>query len=399
MNILLLLFLSLSLFAQKLTVQDLLKSAKNYSPKIQAEGFQILASEASIKQARVFSNPIFTFQGGSLKSGTQTGSVSDLTLSQPLPWPGKRKARVETQEFLQKISELSKSQVELEVLHRSFILSSELAAIQELETHYHERKRRFSLIEQSLRSRPQASPKQKVDRDLIESQIKLLEKGMIDFLARKEALKWELRILSNTSFEEIIFPWENLPKALPKDQYLESVADGLLEQRLRLQEKVAQNRVKEARLEARPDILVGVNYRQENVAPINHFYHGQVSVVIPIVDYGQHSVQEARAQEMRVKASHQMERDNMKALLHHQYALYESRKKSLDVFPLKDLNRIESKFYDAEDSFRKGFIDALTFLQIDSQVHENIDQIYLSRVEYVSAISELNLLIGQGPEI
>jgi outer membrane protein TolC len=327
------------------------------------------------------------------------GSVTDLTLSQPIPWPGKRKVRVETQEFIQKISELSKSQAELEVLHRVFLLSSELAAFQELESHFYERQRRFSLIEQSLRSRPQASPKQKVERDLIESQIKLLEKGMIDFLARKEALKWELRILTNTNFEEVVFPWENLPQALLKDKYLESIDLGPFEKRLRLEEKVAQNKIEEARLQARPDIMVGVNYRQESVAPVNHFYHGQVSVVIPIIDRGQHSVEEARAQEMRVKAINKVHRDNVEALLHQQYALYESRKKSLEIFPLKDLNRIESKFFVAEDSFRKGFIDALTFLQIDSQVHENIDQIFLSRVEYVSALSELNLLIGKGPEI
>ncbi len=399
MTIFFLLFLSSFLFAQKVTVQEIIKSTRAYSPKIQAQGFQILASQASLKQARVFSNPIFTYQAGTLKSGSQTGSVSDLTLNQPIPWPGKRKVRVETQEFLQKMVELSKSQIELEVLHRSFVLSSELAALQELESHYLERKRRFSLIEQSLKSRPQASPKQKVDRDLIESQINLLEKGMIDFLSRKEAIKWELQILSNTNFEEIIFPWENLPKAFPKNHYLQSFADGLLEKRLRLQEKVAHNKIEEARLEARPDILLGVNYRQENVAPTNQFFHGQISLVIPIVDFGQYTVQEARAEEMRVKAFHHAERDNLKALLHHQYALYESRKKSIEVFPLKDLKRIETKFYDAEDFFKKGFIDALTFLQIDSQVHENIDQIYLSRVEYVSALSELNLLIGLGPEI
>jgi outer membrane protein TolC len=399
MNIFFILLFTPFLLAKKITVQELLKSARSYSPEIKAEAFQQLASKAAINQARVYSNPIFTFQGGSLASATQRGSVSDFTLNQPLPWPGKRKVRVETHEFLQKISELAKSQVELEVMHRVFVLSSELGALQELETHYQERKKRFSLIERSLKSRPQASPKQKVDRDLIESQIKLLEKGMIDFLARKEALNWELRILGNTNFDEVIFPWENLPKALSREQYLEAIGDGPIEKRLRLQEKVAQNKIEEARLEARPDVMVGVNYRQENVAPVNHFYHGQVSVVIPIVDYGQHSVEEARAQEMKVKASHQLERDNLKALLHHQYALYESRRKSLDIFPLKDVKRIETKFYDAEDSFRKGFIDALTFLQIDSQIHENIDQIFLSRVEYVSALSELNLLIGKGPEI
>jgi outer membrane protein TolC len=168
---------------------------------------------------------------------------------------------------------------------------------------------------------------------------------------------------------------------------------------IKLELSLAENKITQARLEARPDVLVGVNYRQENVAPVNHFYHGQVSVVIPIVDYGQHSVEAARAERSRTSAFHNLERDQLSSLVHQYFAQYEASKKATEVFKFKNLAQIEKKFYDAEESFRKGLIDALTFLQIDSQVHENIDQIYLSRVSYVASISNLNLLIGKAPEI
>ena len=399
MNIFLLLLFSNILLAQTITVSELLKKGIDYSPQIKAQTQNLNASEYQVKQARLLGNPVFTFQGGSLKAGSSRGAVTDFTLNQPLPWPGKRSARIQAQEFLLKLSELSTEEAQLEVSHRIYLVAAEVSALQELESHYNERKRRFLLIGKSLKSRPLASPKQQVDRDLIESQINLMEKGMMDLVARKDALIWELKVLTNDSFDKVIFNWTNLPSALPRDTYLTLMEQGPKGRRIKLEGKLAENKIEEARLEARPDIMVGMNYRKEDVAPVNHFYHGQISVVIPIIDYGQHNVEAAKAAERRTKATNQMEKDQLTSEIYHLYSQHEASKKAIDVFKLKNLRSIESKFADAETAFRKGYIDALTFLQIDSQVHENIDQIYLSRLSYLSTLSNLSLLSGRQPEI
>ena len=392
-------YMSLSSFARTLSVSEILKLSENYSPQLQSEAFQIRAGEAGNRQAKLIANPFLTYQGGVLKSGTARGGITDLTINQPLPWPGRRGARIAASDFQLKLFELAKEEVKLEVLHRVYALSAEIAALQELESHYQERKRRFNLIEQSLRSRPQASPKQKADRDLIQSQISLMEKSMLDLLARKDALLWELKILTNSEFKKIEFPWKNLPQALNREDYLRLYESSPKYRRFNLEGQLAENRIEQARLEARPDITVGLNYRNENTAPKNHFYHGQVSLVIPIIDHGQHSVQVARAEQKRTLALQTYQKNELASLIHFHFSEHESSKKAIEVFQLKNISKIENKFYDAEVSFRKGFIDALTFLQIDSQIHENIDQIYLSRLSYVISLSQLNLLIGKNPEL
>jgi outer membrane protein TolC len=398
MNILIYIFFSSLAFSTTLTIKDLVQNALVYSPGIKGELMALNASEASLKQSRTLSNPFFTFQGGTLRSGSQSGSVTDFTLNQPLPWPGKRSTKIEASQFMKSLAELSKEERILEISHRVFISGVEVAALEELQSHYSERKRRFSLIEKSLRSRPQASPKQKVDRDLIESQMNIMEKEMIDIIARKEALLWELRIFTNSEVEKIIFKWDSFPE-LSREKFLKDLESSPRIKRLGIENKLARNKIEQARLEARPDIMVGVNYRKENVAPVNHFYHGQISVVIPIVDNGQHSVNAAKAEERMQSAFHQLERDEMIAYLHQLFSQYEASKKAIEVFKLKNLQNMETKFYEAEVSFRKGFIDALTFLQIDSQVHENIGYIYMTRLSYITALSNLNLLVGKSPEI
>lgn len=381
------------------SVKELVQKSEEYSPQIKSEAFNLNASEAQVRQSRLLANPYFTYQGGVLQSGNSRGAVTDLTLNQPIPWYGKRQVRISAQEFVMKLSELSKEEMKLAVAHRIYTVSAEAAALQELESHYKERKRRFGLIEQSLRSRPQVSPKQRVDKDLIESQIKLMEKMMLDLLARKEALTWELSILTNVKVDKVSFAWENLPKGLSKEEYFNLLDSSPKSVRWKLEEKIAENRIEQARLEARPDIMVGVNYRNENVYPANHFYHGQVSLVIPIVDHGQHSMQVAKAEQRKTSAIHSVQRNEYSSMIHQLFAQLEASRKAIEVFDIKKHDAVEQKFFDAEVSFRKGLIDAITFLQIDSQIHENIDQIYLTRVEYVSSLSNLNLLVGKAPEL
>lgn len=399
MNILILLLFSAFTFSKSVSVQELIQLAESYSPQIKSENLAFNASEYQAKQARVLGNPIFAFQGGRLRSGSQAGGVTDFTLSQPLPWPGRRSARIAAQEFLKKLSSLTKEQVSLEVSHRVFVSSVELAALQELEKHYIERKRTFGLIQKSLQARPQVSPRQVVDRDLIEAQINIMEKEMIDLVARKEALIWEIKILTNSTFEKVAFNWENLPTATPVENYLNLLEMSPKGRSLKVQNELAANRIEEARLEARPDILVGVNYRKEAVAPVNHFYHGQVAIVIPILDRGQNTVEAARAQERRTKAVNQLEIDNMRSEVHRLYSLYEAGKKSNEIFNFRNIHKLERRFSEAEGFFRKGLIDANTFLQIDHQLHQNIDNVYIGRSNYISSLSQLNLLTGLRPPI
>lgn len=399
MNILILLLLSSIAFSKTVSVKELLQLAETYSPVIQGEVSGIEASEARVKQARTLANPLFSFQGGRLRSATQGGGVMDFTLNQPLPWPGKRKSRIEGEEFLKKLSELSREEAGLMINHRVLQLSVELAAMQELTGHYSERKKTFSLIQRSLRSRPQVSPKQQVDRDLIESQITLLEKEMISLVAHKEALEAELKILTNSTFDSINFDWTKLPSIYPRDQYISMLDSSPRGQMIKFENRIAANKIEQARLEARPDIVVGVNYRKEEVAPVNHFYHGQVAIVLPILDYGQHSVATAKAEERKTQAMNQAELNRLKTDIHRLYSQCEAGKKMLSVFRVEEVRNLEKKFSRAEELFTRGLIDALTLLQIDQQVHQNIENIYLVRFDYISSLSELQQITGIKAEI
>lgn len=356
------------------------------------------ASESDVRQSKVLPNPMITYQGGQLQTVGTKGQVTDITLSQPLPWPGKRQAGIRNQEFLNKISRLNLIEARIELSHRVYLLAYELASLIEIEKHNKERRDRFALISKYLSSRPLVSPRQLLEKDLILTQLRIVEKAMNEATAKRRSIESEIKILTGLPDIKVNVDWKNLPRSHGKDFYYSEYSTSIRFKKMHEELRASENRIESARLSARPDILVGVNYREENVRPANHFYHGQISVVIPILDHGQQTVQSAKAQLRRNEAQLKLIDQESKTQLEHYFESHESSLKNLEIFPLSLKEQSEHRFKQAEDAFRKGQIDVMTFLQSDTQIHENIDFIYTTRLEYLSSLSGLELQVSHQME-
>lgn len=400
MKILILFLIGLSsVHARLLTPSELARLAEERAPliKMQIEGKA--SAHYQINQSKILSNPVLTIQSGKLKTGTQSGAVVDVTLNQPIPWPGKRYADINSAKILEKISDVDLEESKLLVNHSVALLGIEFAVISELEKHNKERKHRFSMIHRFLTSRPLASPKQMVEKNLIETQINLVESQMYDLETKKMSLKEQLTQFSGEVEPEVQVNWDQIPAPRPKEDFLTNLEDGPHYKKSKRMEDLARNRIEEAQYLAKPDILVGVNYRQENVAPTNHFYHANLAVVIPIVDRGQHTEEIARANARKEEANTKLTHLNAMAEINQEYQSLISAYRSTELFRISKLRKNEDQFHEAEDAFKKGRIDVTTFLQTDMQLHESIDLAFVSFIKYYTALSKLKMLSGQKLEI
>jgi outer membrane protein TolC len=382
-------------FSRSLTPTEIANLAEERAPLIKMQLENSSAANRQISQSKLLGNPAFVLQSGSLRSGTQSGGVVDVSVNQPIPWPGKRAAEINSAKILEKISHTDVEESKLIVNHSAALMSLEYASLVELARHNKERKQRFSVIHRFLTSRPLASPRQMVEKNLIETQIRLVETQMYDIETKLKSVGEQIMLLTGESELEVNINW-NLAAHLPSKESLSPLLeDGPDVKRSKRQEDLAMNRIEQARYLAKPDILVGVNYRQENIAPTNHFYHANLAVVIPIVDRGQHSIEIARAQARREEANKKMVMISSLTALNRSYQALQSAYHSTQVFKVSELKRIERQFNQAEDAFRKGRIDVTTFLQSDLQIHESIDLAYVSFIKFYTALSEINLLTGQ----
>lgn len=372
--------------------------AEERAPLIKMSLEKRSAAQSQVSQTRLLPNPVFTLQSGSLKSGTQNGSVVDLTLNQPIPWPGKRDAATASARILEKLSEFDLEESKLRIHHSVSLLALELAVMTELEKHNTERKERFSLIHRYLTSRPLASPKQQVEKDLIETQISLVESQMFDLETRITSFKEQLQMLSGQSDVNVSSNWQ-IPSVPEKDFFLSKINNNLEIRRSEKNVEYAKNQIEEAEYYAKPDLIVGLNYRREDVAPTNHFYHANFSIVIPILDRGQHTMETARANARKENALKELSELESKISLNQQYQELLSAHRRTKLFRISEIKKAEVRFASAEKAFKRGQIDVATFLQTDTQIHESIDTAYFSYLNYYSALSEMNILIGNRLEI
>jgi outer membrane protein TolC len=393
------LFFSLSVFASSFSPYQIADLAEQRAPLIKMQIENRNAASRNVSQARLYSNPVLAIQSGSLKSATQSGAVVDVTLGQPLPWPGKKQADINSAKILEKITETDLEESRLIVHHSVSLLGMELAALTELARHNQERKNRFFIIQKFLNSRPMASPVQKVERNLIETQIRLVETQMFEIESKRLSVIKQLEELSGESNPDIKFQWTILQKLRPKEEYASLLEQGIDFRRTEKMRELAVTKVDQANYFAKPDILLGLNYRQENVAPTNHFYHANVAVVIPIIDRGQHSVEAARANVRMEEANKKLVLMNAINALNRSYQALTSSHHATQIFKISDLKKIEQQFAQAEDAFKKGRIDVTTFLQSDMQIHDSIDLAYTSYIKFYTALSEIKLLTGQRLEI
>jgi outer membrane protein TolC len=150
--------------------------------------------------------------------------------------------------------------------------------------------------------------------------------------------------------------------------------------------------VKKERL---PDLFLGGGYRVENVVPANHFSYGIIGLNIPLWDTGSNRVESAKSREVRDqklfeettrKTSLNLEKQKEQVL--YQY-------EQLKRFQFKNVRKQEDDIHNAERGFKQGFLDVVTFLQAEIQTHEVIDQIFISWMDYLEAMSTLQLLRGE----
>ena len=397
MKIFFLVFFSFPLHAG--TLRELIQLTQERAHYIELIRQEARAYDAQLRQAGTLSNPNLMLQLGQIESAGSRGDVIDVTLTQPLPWFGKRQAVIEKQESQKKLVLLEGKQSELTLEHYVLRLALRIAALKELTGHAIERRRRFELLRQSLLARPQLSPIQRVEQGLIENQLRVLERGIVMLESEQRTLTRTLHNWLGQEFE-LKLDWTRPPEiGALQDWEDRLIAESPEYKRRQFTQDGLQAELKAAELQSYPDWQLGMNYRQEKLAPQNNFYHAVIGLTLPLFDRGQHQEAKLRA-EMRVnEARFSLTQLRIKEELVTAYEKAQSQIRLMKTFNMGLIHKSERQFKEAEKEFRKGRIDAPTFLATDDQIHESIDTAFQTTIDAIEAHNQLRLMVGLSPEI
>jgi outer membrane protein TolC len=316
-----------------------------------------------------------------------------------LPWPGKRQALKSAQEARSQMLLIEEQTEILKIEHLVVQIAARIAGLKEMAKHVGERRHRFEMLRKSLAARPQLSPIQQVERGLIENQLRMLERGIVMLETEQHTLERSLSIWLGEAVE-LKMNWDHVPALQPREEWEAKVAEQNPElQKISAEKKVAEAELKSAELAAYPDWQVGANYREERMAPTNHFYHAMVGITLPIFDRGQHKESMAKAEIKAVSAREEFTRQQILAQISQAWEEAHAHSKLLKTFNHNLIKESEKRFHIAEVEFSKGRIDAPTFLATDAQIHESVDASFQTTLDALAAINRLRLMVGLSPEI
>lgn len=371
------------------------RAAQN-SALFRSQRSDIDATKLDADTAATLPNPNLSAQVGTLKSGASSGLTVETTLTQTLPFPGKLSAQRRLRELESKAREVALDKTSLALEHEATLLGFRWAQIHEETQHFRERQRRFQVIQDYLRTHPQVSPAQQVESELIQRQIRLIEKEFTELESEKAALGRDLQYLLGTDDTVLVEPRWLKASDVPERATLspELVAKSPDARLHAARTEHARAEVVAAGKKTYPDFNLGLGYRVENVVPQNHFYYGALSLSIPLFDRGQSSVPAAKAREDSREAEKQLFQSRVRLDVQQAWSRVEAAARVVTQLPLSTAEETEAQFQKVEREFKKGRITIGLLLQADAQLHQSVAATYDAQVNLAKRLSELYLLHG-----
>lgn len=382
---------------KKITLAEIAKIAIENSELLKSQLMEVQADVLLAQGAGLLPNPMLMLQGGSLSSDSPPGALVEIGFLQTFPFPGKLSS-------LRKLSSTQKTWAELHgldltrrVQHEVTLLAVRLVVLRELAKHSTERRSRFHLIRKYLRTHPRVSPSQEAEAVLIENQLRLLEKGILELEEQRKMVEVGLQFFLKSSEPlDPEFAWITAPTP-PRLEDLERILsqEGIDAQKKDLEVKQAEIMLTKEKLTPFPDITLGASYRSEASSPTTYFYTGFLNVTFPLFDRGQYGIPAAHARLESQRLQQEYLRRQLKRQLQEYYYKVETSSRLLHSFPTSLFKISEKQFTTAEKAFRKDRLSATQLLQLDAQVHETLDAIFSSQLNYLENLSHLLLFVGR----
>jgi hypothetical protein len=342
-----------------------------------------------------WANPQVMGQFGSLRAGSMSGSTAEVSLTQAIPLSDKFSLKKVMGEAAVAAQQYQNQFYKNWVAHQALLSAWRVYIQQQLFNHVAERTRRLQLIKRYLDSRPHVTPKQKAELIIINSMLLQLERGQDDKNHELQVAVNDLEFWLGKKVlpSELIF---SIPKKqMSSHTFIVSTEKDLEWVEARQKLKVSMLDAEIARKEKRPDIFLGGGYRVEDVSPANHFTYAIVGLNIPIWDSGTGRAEAANIRKMRDEKSLEETQKRLKLKHENQLEALKLAEKHLNRFSQGLIKHQEKAIDSAEEGFKRGQIDVNTFLQVETQTHETIDQVYLAWVGYLEQLSTLQLLRGE----
>jgi outer membrane protein TolC len=359
---------------KRYSLAELVGLALKTTPLLSAQDARVEEKSLSATQARVWQGPSTGLLFGRTKQTEVSGSRFELSLAQPIPLTGIPSLRgrllgLESQSLrVQRAA--SEVMVTLSVAQGAY----EYTASRRKAAFAASRRKRFELIQSYLAGRVFATPQRMAESRIVTNRVKNLVaetiRGEAGYKASLEKLK-AFVALDSGKYPDIDVPWLSGARAIDEKESLsKALADNpeLRAQRLTVEGAGVEKTL--ALREGLPDTSIIASYEKGQADIIGTDYGLGVSLAFPSWNRNRSGVKSAEQKRRAEEGLLNYAEQRLKAELLRTLVEFEAARQVVLKYPPETLAELEGQLQGADEGFRKGQVDLLTFLELDGSAAE-----------------------------
>lgn len=377
---------------EKIGLNEIINLAEKNSPLLMSLNSDLESLYYKKKQEGMIQNPSVTIDYGQRRAANESGAEYSFQFEQPIYYPGRKELKQLLVDNDARIKEVQNIEARNSIRLNSVKFAYRYFIADKKRNHVKERIERLSKMETYIKARSFITPQAKTDLFIIKRRLLGLRKHFndleLDASKNYESMNFFLRmesvpILSLPFFNDgiKIDQAELLKKSMTQNPMI-LAAKGEIEK--------AKTELRMANLDKYPDYSVISQVGEDRSGVSNRFFDFGLKFRVPLWDRYQNKVGSAEAN-LEAKASKLTYQESLIRMTFNQAFLdYEQSKVNIKLLNLSKLDEIERDLNFADVEFTKARIQLVSYLELESQLHETHHAILDAQQAHIEAF--LNLL-------
>lgn len=377
----------------KYTLKELVRLALKDARLLEAQDARVEGARLSAAQARSWPGVSAGVLVGRTKQAQEQASRYEFSLAQPIPLSGRPRllgARLELEsESLRLRRGASEVAITLAVAKGAY----EYQANRRRAAFAEQRLKRFELVSSYLSGRLFATPQRRAESRIVANRVNNLVAEAIHSEAGYKASLEKLRAyvpLEQSRYPDFETPWLSGQQAFDGKTLTEGALSGnpeVRERRLAVQGAHLDKRL--ASLERLPDTSLVASFETGRQDLIGTDYGLGLSLAFPSWNGNRAGVGAAEQRRFAEERELGYAERRLKAEIGEALVDYEAARQTVLKYPHGALTELEAQLEDADEGFRKGQVDLLTFLELEGSVAETFALAYDAQVELAAKAAQL----------
>ncbi|MAV92497.1 MAG: hypothetical protein CL676_13845 [Bdellovibrionaceae bacterium] len=386
---------------QKIGLKEIHEHVSEALKLKELEQAKISAVQFLSKDQSSYSNPTISYGVGSLKysGGAGTAETEEFSISQKFPLNGRTGTLKEVGKIKAEVVRLQSTEENIKTLSLAVLSGLRAFISTKKAAHLEERKEYLKLISQFLSTKKFASPKSRLEAELIKNKIEALQLESLNLLTEKSA--------AEKIFEGFMGPLNErqLDVHFPDKQQILNLLEKMRDlkplafKRSSLQLEATGKEKSLASRKWIPDLQIYYSINKEKYAQGDQNQVVGVGLELPLFNRGSNLTKSQQALETSMKVEAEVER--------HKVVAYEKNLRNeintalnfIEVYTEENLKKKEQTMKMVTQNFKKGLLTAANFLEFEDQIHniqndrlEKYFTIYQNIFELTSIYGTENLI-------